>query len=180
MKACVHCAEQIQDDASVCRHCGRPVPQQAEKISHRGSRYGVGTTSDSYAVWDLAAGGQPQARFEKSEEGWTQAWAFFQSSESAGGVPVAVQGGQTSSTNGLAVASLVLGIVWLYGIGSILALIFGFNRQVSDRSIPRFRARGGHGRSRHCSRLRRVGDPNHYHDWVCDRYHVFLLTWVKL
>jgi hypothetical protein len=30
------------------------------------------------------------------------------------------------STNGLAVASMVLGIVWIYWIGSILALIFGY------------------------------------------------------
>lgn len=30
-----------------------------------------------------------------------------------------------TSTNGLAVASLVLGIVWIWGVGSILALIFG-------------------------------------------------------
>jgi uncharacterized membrane protein len=29
-------------------------------------------------------------------------------------------------TNGLAIASLVLGILWLYWIGSILAIIFGF------------------------------------------------------
>ena len=29
-------------------------------------------------------------------------------------------------TNGLAVASMVLGIVWIYWIGSILALIFGY------------------------------------------------------
>jgi Domain of unknown function (DUF4190) len=28
-------------------------------------------------------------------------------------------------TNGLAIASLVLGIIWLYWIGSILAVIFG-------------------------------------------------------
>lgn len=30
------------------------------------------------------------------------------------------------STNGLAIASLVLGIVWLAGVGSLLAVIFGF------------------------------------------------------
>jgi hypothetical protein len=30
------------------------------------------------------------------------------------------------STNGLAIASMVLGIVWIYWIGSILALIFGY------------------------------------------------------
>jgi hypothetical protein len=29
------------------------------------------------------------------------------------------------STNGLAVAALVLGIIWIYWIGSILAVIFG-------------------------------------------------------
>ena len=31
-----------------------------------------------------------------------------------------------NTTNGLAIASLVLGILWLFGLGSILALIFGF------------------------------------------------------
>lgn len=38
------------------------------------------------------------------------------------GFPTAVQ---TARTNGLAVAALVLGIVWVYWIGSILAVIFG-------------------------------------------------------
>jgi hypothetical protein len=37
-------------------------------------------------------------------------------------------------TNGLAVASLVLGIVWIYGVGSILALIFGVS---AKRQIKR-------------------------------------------
>jgi hypothetical protein len=32
-------------------------------------------------------------------------------------------------TNGMAIASLVLGIVWIYGIGSVLALIFGLSAQ---------------------------------------------------
>ena len=38
-------------------------------------------------------------------------------------------------TNGLAVASLVLGIVWVYWIGSILALIFGYvaRNQIRER-----------------------------------------------
>jgi hypothetical protein len=37
-------------------------------------------------------------------------------------------------TNGLSVASLVLGIVWVLGIGSILAVIFGFvaRKQIKD------------------------------------------------
>lgn len=38
-------------------------------------------------------------------------------------------------TNGLAIASLVLGILWLYWIGSILALVFGYSAKSQiDRS----------------------------------------------
>lgn len=44
-------------------------------------------------------------------------------------------------TNGLAIASLVLGIVWVYWIGSILALIFGY---VSLSQIKK-RGDSGHG-----------------------------------
>jgi hypothetical protein len=38
------------------------------------------------------------------------------------------------STNGMAVASLVLGILWIYWIGSVLALIFGYiaRQQIAD------------------------------------------------
>lgn len=36
------------------------------------------------------------------------------------------QGHRVPGTNGLAIASLVLGILWIYWIGSILALIFGY------------------------------------------------------
>lgn len=38
-------------------------------------------------------------------------------------------------TNGLAIASMVLGILWLYWIGSILALVFGYvaKRQIKER-----------------------------------------------
>ena len=42
--------------------------------------------------------------------------------------------GAASTTNGLAIASMVLGILWLYWIGSILALVFGYRakRQIRD------------------------------------------------
>jgi hypothetical protein len=47
------------------------------------------------------------------------------------------------TTNGLAVASLVLGILWLYGVGSILALVFGY---VGKRKIDQSNgAQGGRG-----------------------------------
>jgi hypothetical protein len=37
-------------------------------------------------------------------------------------------------TNGLAIASLVLGIVWLFGLGALLALIFGI---IAVRQVDR-------------------------------------------
>lgn len=39
------------------------------------------------------------------------------------------------STNGLAIASMVLGILWLYWIGSILALVLGYiaTNQIRER-----------------------------------------------
>jgi hypothetical protein len=41
---------------------------------------------------------------------------------------------QGLGTNGFAIASLVLGIVWIYFLGSILALIFGYvaRRQIDE------------------------------------------------
>jgi VIT1/CCC1 family predicted Fe2+/Mn2+ transporter len=40
------------------------------------------------------------------------------------------------ATNGLAIASMVLGILWLYWVGSILAVIFGAIafRQIRERN----------------------------------------------
>jgi hypothetical protein len=47
------------------------------------------------------------------------------------------------TTNGLAIASLVLGIIWIYGLGSILALVFGYvaKRQI-DQSEGTQKGRG--------------------------------------
>jgi hypothetical protein len=49
--------------------------------------------------------------------------------------PVAPAGTVSRGTNGMAIAALVLGIVWLYGIGSILAIIFAAVglKQIAER-----------------------------------------------
>ncbi|MCA1823324.1 MAG: DUF4190 domain-containing protein [Mycobacteriales bacterium] len=41
----------------------------------------------------------------------------------------------SSRTNGLAIASMVLGILWIWWIGSVLALVFGYiaKRQIAER-----------------------------------------------
>jgi hypothetical protein len=47
------------------------------------------------------------------------------------------------TTNGFAVASLVLGIVWVMGVGSILALVFGYIAKAQiDRSEDEETGRG--------------------------------------
>ena len=48
-----------------------------------------------------------------------------------------------SKTNGMAIASLVLGIVWLWWLGSVLALVFGYvGKSQIDRSGGRETGRG--------------------------------------
>jgi hypothetical protein len=48
-----------------------------------------------------------------------------------------------ATTNGLAIASLVLGILWMWWIGSILALVFGYvAKNQIDRSAGRQTGRG--------------------------------------
>ncbi len=42
------------------------------------------------------------------------------------GQPASPYATPVTKTNGMATASLVFGILWMYGIGSILALVFGY------------------------------------------------------
>jgi Domain of unknown function (DUF4190)/Protein of unknown function (DUF2510) len=63
-------------------------------------------------------------------------WDGIKWTESRAPVGQAVQ----TKTNGFAVASLVLGILWVWWIGSILALIFGY---VGKNQIDQSRGRQG-------------------------------------
>jgi hypothetical protein len=47
-------------------------------------------------------------------------------SDHLSGPPASAAAATPRTTNGLAIAAMVLGIVWVYWIGSILALIFGY------------------------------------------------------
>lgn len=50
-------------------------------VEYRGERHLLGRTSDSYAIWDVVAGGEPVQTFRLTDEGWSQAWLAFRELE---------------------------------------------------------------------------------------------------
>jgi hypothetical protein len=83
-----------------CQQCGWPTPAADPLCRNCGADARVGTGGPPPPGVRPAAGGPAGLRPY---------------------APVAAP-----STNGMAVASLVLGILWIYWIGSVLALIFGY------------------------------------------------------
>ncbi|MBI4261332.1 MAG: hypothetical protein HY658_12290 [Actinobacteria bacterium] len=64
-----------------------PPPSEQPTYSHSGQRYLLGYTSDQYAIWDRQQPGEPARRFPKTEQGWSEAWAAYQSFEAGAAVP---------------------------------------------------------------------------------------------
>jgi hypothetical protein len=79
--------------------------------------------------------GQPAPYGQPSPYGQQQPYPYGQQPPYPYGQPPYGYPGQSAGTNGLAIASMVLGILWLYWVGSILALIFGYvaRRQIRER-----------------------------------------------
>lgn len=73
--------------------------------------------------------GQPYGQAPYGQAPYGQPAAYGQPYPPPYGYPVAPR------TNGMAVASMVLGILWLYWIGSVLALVFGYiaRNQIRER-----------------------------------------------
>ena len=94
--------------------------------------------------------GDPYGTPGPSPQGWQQPAPYGAAPSGGwqvppqGGYPHGQQYGQPyggypyappQRTNGMAIASMVLGILWLYWIGSILALVFGYvaKKQIRER-----------------------------------------------
>lgn len=98
--SCRRCGAALTPTSKFCPACGNPVPPEPMVQTY------------APAAAPSSAGAMPGYAAPTSAPGT--------------GLPPAVNPGAPKSTNGLAIASMVLGILWVYWIGSILALVFGY------------------------------------------------------
>jgi hypothetical protein len=60
---------------------GGPLLVGVVFLDYRGEKFGLGRTSDGYAIWDLLQGGAPLRQYPLSAEAWQEAWQTYQASE---------------------------------------------------------------------------------------------------
>jgi hypothetical protein len=54
----------------------------AVSVDYTGQGFGLGRTTDAYAIWDLGAGGPPIRTFPLDPTAWPEAWAEFHALQS--------------------------------------------------------------------------------------------------
>jgi hypothetical protein len=86
MKTCIYCAEEIRQQAIVCRYCTRPVLQDVAQITKLGRALAIGTTTDGlYGVWSTFSGGEPLGTWEATPSGMAPVVGLLRSERAKGG-----------------------------------------------------------------------------------------------
>jgi hypothetical protein len=126
MANCPQCGTRILPGALACINCQRPVDPETAATAVTGEA----PPPPGPAPYAMAGPQPPPAGYPPQQY--------------VGPVPYAPgyypQGPTPWSNNGMAIASLVLAILWLGGIGSILGVVFG---HVARRQLARRPQRGG-------------------------------------
>jgi Domain of unknown function (DUF4190)/zinc-ribbon domain len=111
---------------------------EALQYSHSGRRFLLGYGTGFFGIWDRERPGGPIERFPRSDEGWASAWTRFVTLEpastevgispsSSGPTTAVATAGAPPRANGMATASLVLGIAGIFlGILSVVAVALGY------------------------------------------------------
>ena len=127
-KRCPICAEQVKAAALICRYCGHDFRTDAAAATPAAGAPSA-VPQPTAASWQTPAAGTTPT---DPAQGWGQ-WGTAPGVQTAGSFPppATVPGtgypvSPSRTTNGYAIASLVLGILWVWWLGSVLALVFGY------------------------------------------------------
>jgi len=130
MTYCAGCGGASSPGERFCRDCGSALSRPAPAAPGPASAYSHQLPSeplDYMAVGHRVDGPSMEQQAQSTEPHRTSPTGYPPAhlAEPGGGYHAQPQA-QKQSTNGFAIASMVLGIVCIYGIGSILALVFGY------------------------------------------------------
>ncbi|HEY5025673.1 MAG TPA: DUF4190 domain-containing protein [Acidimicrobiales bacterium] len=119
--ACPSCASHVEPGAAYCANCGSPLLVGSPAPSSSAPWPPPPPSALSYPPPPSSSPFAPPATHQAPYQAPNQPphQAYYQ--------PVYYQSAPPGPrSNGLAVASLVLGILWVWWLGSILALVFGY------------------------------------------------------
>lgn len=135
MTTCPRCGMQLPSGTAACTGCGFVIGAGAPPPTAASPPMPYSAPPPTPPTWQQPP---PPSAYPPAPPGWqTPPPGYPPAPGYYPGYP------PSQGTNGFAIASLVLGILWIYGLGSLLAVIFG---HVAKRQI-RERHQGGAGLS---------------------------------